>query len=414
MKKLFLIPLCLIFIVACKKDDPDGPNINQYDKYSYSTLSTEQQKDKLAAESDAILSSLSSLPNEAGIKVLGSFFNLLGQSYLDISDVLDFDEDTYIIDVKDMNGEFTWNTATESWDKKALSGKIIFNFPVEKSATNNGKVEITGTGSGTKGNPYNNDPELRQLELPKDMKLVASLSSKEVANFEIKAKDPNYNDIAKDASAKITLGNYVISANAKQEKNSKVGSTFCFKNGNSVIIDALLSSTIDWEYIYEYKEYTGYWDDEAWEWIEEYEMVKDTTIVLDYQSAEVNIGANLAMVGYVNVKELNSQLGKIYDKYDKLPSTDANIEAYVKEEAAAYDANINMTLVSKKDKYKIATVKFGYYFNVEVDDYGKSYYYNVEPILVFNDKTEVSAETFFGKGFDKVIEAWMNFFMSFE
>ena len=403
MKKLFLIPLCVILIVACKKETFD-PNLGEYDKYSYSSLSTEQQKDKLAAESDAILSSLNGLQNEDGIKVLKSFFYLMDQSYLDIEDVLDFDEDTYIIDVKDMNGEFTWNFATESWDKKALSGKVIFNFPVEKSTTNNGKVEITGTGSGTKGNPYNNDPELRQLELPKDLKLVASLSGKEVASYELKATDPNYNDIAKDASVKIALGNYVISTNTQKEADSKVSSTFNIKAGSNVILNAILSSTIDWEYLDEYETYV--WDGGQGS----YETVIDTIIALDYQRAEVNIGNNLAIVGYVNVKELNNQLNKIEEKFDNLPRTDANREAFIIEGVAAYNANIKMILVSKKDKYKIASLKYGY----TTETYGSSKYFYIEPILVFNDKTEVSAETFFGDGFDTIIDAWMNFFMSFE
>ena len=419
MKKLFLIPLCLIFIVACNNEGPEGPdnlqepNIGAYDNYSYSSLTPEQQKDKLAEESDAILSNLNDLPNADGIKVLKSFFELLDISAPELEDVLNYDSNAGIIaiEVKDMNGEFTWNTATESWTKKVLSNKIVFNFPVEKSTSNNGKVEITGTGSGA----WVDDDDDEKFELPKNAKFVAFLSNREVANVEIKATDPNTDNIAKDASVKVLLGNYVISADAKKGADSKVGSTFSFKAGNNVILDAVLSSTIDWEYIYEYERYVGY-DNEKWESI--YETAMDTTIMLDYQSAEVNIGTNLAIVGYANVKAINNRLDEIYEKYEKTYGydswnwTDAVKEAKVKEEAAAYNANMKMSLVSKKDEYKIAAVKFGYTYEIDNYDGRKNYY--EEPIFVFNDETEASVETFFGSGFNRVIEAWEDFFMGFE
>ena len=416
MKKLFLIPLCLILIVACKKETFDT-NLGEYDKYPYSSLSIEEQKDKLAAESDAILSSLNGLQNEDGIKVLKSFFYLLNQSYLDIEDVLDFDEDSYIINVKDMNGEFTWNTTTESWDKKALSGKIIFNFPVETSTTNNGKVEITGAGSGNKGDYYI-DGESGLIEIPKNLKLVVSLSSKEVASYELKATDPNVDNIVNDATVKIALGNYVISTNTQKEADSKVSSTLSIKAGSNVIIDAILSSTINWEYVYEYETSISLqWDDKKQNWVVyDSETETDTIITLDFQNVELSIGSDLAIVGYVNLKEMNSQFDKISKKYrdtygyDPWYWTDTTKEAAIKEEVAAYNANIKMILVSKKDKYKIASLKFGY----TTETYGSSKYFYIEPILVFNDKTEASLETFFGEGFDKVIDAWMNFFMSFE
>ena len=404
MKKLFLIPLCLLFIVACKNGpSPDRPDIDAYNNYPYSSLTVEQQKDKLADESDAILKNLKDLPNADGVKVLKSFFNLLEQSTPEMEEVLDYDKNKNIINVKDMNGEFTWNAATESWSKKALSNKVVFNFPVNNSTSNNGKVEITGTGSGKQENVDGG-----KIELPKDAKFTAFLSNKEVASIEVKATDPNIDNIAKDASVKVALGNYVISTSAKKDTDSKVSSTFSFKSGSNVILDAILSSTIDWEYIYEYERYMGY-DYETWESI--YETVKDTTIMLDYQVAELNIGNNLAIVGYVNVKEMNKKLDEIYEKYDNLPWNEVNREAETKEKVAVYNANMKMTLVSKKDKCKIATLKF--ICVTEIDDYDGYKYFYMEPVFVFNDKTEVSAETFFSTGFNKVIGAWMDFLESF-
>ena len=490
MKKLFLIPLCLLFIAACDNkspndpNNPDDPNVGVYDDYPYSSLTVEEQKDKLAAESDVILANLNNLPNANGIKVLKSFYELLDISAPELEDVLDYDKSTNIVDVKDMNGEFTWNAATKSWNKSALSNKVIFNFPVENSTTNNGKVEITGTGSG-KWERIDDD---ETIELPKDAKFVAFLSNSEVANIEIKATDLNVDNIAKDASIKIALGNYVISATAQQEADSKVSSTFSFKAGNNIILDAVLSSTIDWEYIYEYESYQGgYWDNEKQEWVDEYRTVKDTTIMLDYQSAEVNIGSNLAIVGYIDSKKFSAEMDNIdedfqekwneinskyiehnntlysqtYTAIDALrekyhpdywnnPQYDLEYEALINnhdkrvveirkqelaeeavlrketsiKEAAVYNKHTEVSLISKTDKYKIASVKWSY-VEEKHDEYVWGYYYgNQYPvestsyytglILVFNDETEASAETFFGSGFDRVINAWEDFFMSFE
>ena len=116
------------------------------------------------------------------------------------------------------------------------------------------------------------------------------------------------------------------------------------------------------------------------------------------------------------INEEGDAIGKKYeDKYGySYDWSDAVNEAYMKEAVALFNKYANLYLVSTKDKCKIADVEISYAKEEECwSGYCETYYYT-DFLLVFNDMTKVSAEVFFGSGFNKVIDAWMDFLSNFE
>ncbi|NDV45619.1 hypothetical protein D0T49_00935 [Paludibacter sp. 221] len=399
-----LVALCLLFTACNGGNGPDNPD-GKYDDYPYSTLTPEQQKSKLIAESDALLNKISDLPDQKAISLMETFAELVDISEPDGNLLIDFEKGYF--EVNEFQGEYSWNATVRAWDFADAKGKIVFNFPsTVEGTTNNAKIELSGVGSDNMEN-INGDI----IELPKELKAVISENGSEVAKIEVKAENPNIANVAKSASANASIGNYTIVANASKDGENKVNSTVKFSKGSDVLLSGTLSSTIDWEYINEYTSGSGY-------------VERDTMINLDYQSFEVDITSNLALTGYVDIKNMNKDLRAIDKKYeDRYDSTwtEAKDKACAEEWVAAYNKYCKVRLVSRSEKYVIADLAFGVepyektkqvwdddnWTYVEVPD---GYGYDVKHILVFNDKTEVDFEVFFGEGFEKVIQAWEDFF----
>ena len=394
MNKLCVVSIIAlsVFFVACQKSTPieeDDP-FGKYAKYPYSTLSPEQQKAKLVEESDAILHTMSSLPNEEGIQLIKMFMKLVDISNPDPKLVIDLNKTQF--NVSDCNGEYSWNTTKKNWTFNNHKESIVFNFPsTVNGTTNNAKLELSGVGSGNL-----EEIEDIKIELPQKLKMVLSKGSTTVASIEINATEPNLNDFAKAANLNMTLGSYVITAGANKDGKSKINSTFKFAKENDIILNAILSSTIN---IYE-----------------------TLDVTFDYQSIELYIGSTLAIVGYVDViknqKEFDAINNKYYKKYGS-PSTwtDDIREAKLKEEVAVWNKNAKLYLISTQEKYKIADMKMSYSVKKDCSDYEGTKYCQTEIstdlLLIFNDETEVSAAVFFSDVFNEVFEAWINFLKQF-
>ena len=336
MKKLFFVSILAIgvLLTGCKGDPEDL--VNKYDKYPYSQLTPEQQKEKLAGESDAILNKMRDLNKQEGRNLFKVFQELLDEGEPDINLIVDFNKNQF--KVNDFSGEYSWNATKRSWDFKAgKGGTIVFNFPSTINGTqNDAKAVLTGDGSG---NIENFDGV--KVELPKKIKTVLSKSGKTVASIETSVKNPNLENYAKSSELKITYGDYKIEIKADQDKNAVFYSKFKFSKGKDNILEATLFASIE---------------------------------EVNLQGFEVKIGSNLAITGFVDImKFVSSDSPEEANKYAKL------------------------TLVSTKDKCKIADVK------ITGDGY----------MLVFNDNTEIAANVFFGEGFDDAMNAWSDFLNSF-
>ena len=394
MKKLLIISTLVlgVLFVSCKKEEPTVSG-GKYADYPYSKLDPEAQKAKLAEESDAILEKLRDLPNSEAIELLKSLAKRMSyndeespknDNYHPDYGSMQFRTEFWkndAVQIKDVQGKFEWNANIEDWDyQKTTDNKLSIHLPATVDGTaNNGRIEIVAIGSGVMN-------ELEKYEMPENVSINMYADTRGIGSIRANASGIK-SDGAESASAEMKLGDYTISTTADRDGDSKVNSTFKFVKGNDLILEGILGTTVDWEYVF------GYNDD--------YSSESSATTMLDYQSVELNIGSNLAIVGHAHVIKIIEELDAISDKYNSLSR---NIDA-AKESAAAYNNNAKLYLVSTKDEWKIADVKMSHY---EYKWNGENYYGN-ELILVFNDRTEVSAESFFSEGFEEAIEAWGSF-----
>ena len=145
-----------------------------------------------------------------------------------------------------------------------------------------------------------------------------------------------------------------------------------------------------------------------------YETAERTELMLDYQSVDMKIGADLAIVGHADVKKILEEIEAIVDKYREEYNENYTLENYAKEIVAVVNKHAKLYLISTKENHKIADVEMGYSKEENCWNGYCDTYYSPDLLLVFSDKTKISAEVFFGSGFNKVVDAWMDFLARFE
>lgn len=410
----FAVAIGLIFS-SCDEKKNDKPT--DYENFPYSALTVEQQKDKLMDESDAILKKLSDLSNGKAVELVKSLNNSLGTAEPDIEEIIDINNIKDFIHIKEFKGEYTWNKSKKSWDYTTsdTEGKVTFNLPSKiGGASNDGKIEVSGTGRGS-------SIEDLEVEIPKDIKVRLLVNNSEVGSITIKADGVNAETIAKSAELNVKLDSYSIAANASKESESKIKANFKFSKGSDVIIEAIAGGEVDFYHEYEYTDYI--WDDKKQTYVEVTET--DIEMYPEYISEEVKIGDDIAIVGYMNLKKIDEEREIAYKEYEKsFISADNKIIQAAEKKYEEDCINIenkytSQTLVSRKDKTKIATIK--YKLLVEEDEYTDwdgtpivYYNYSSEMVLVFNDNTEMTADVFFGPEFKKTIESWEEFIENFQ
>lgn len=419
MKKLFILAAvaCSVAFSSCKNNDPEGPE--KYEDYPYSSLSVEQQKDKLAQEANSTLDLLIGLADEAGFSLIESLTALPEPDPENLN--IDFENGDF--KVNDFKGEYTWNATNGDWDFKDNDKMIVLNFPSTKGGkTNDAKIELTGVASKNTA-----EIEGSKVELPQQVKMVLKKDNNEVGMIEINAEDPNAEKVAKSADMKASFGSYSITFSASQDNNSKATSSAKISKGSQTIVDGTLGANIDWEHIYEYQSgSTGSYNEETQEYEYEYEYTKDTTVTADYVSFEISLSSNLAVVGSVDFKNMDKETEALYEKYDGKQWSDINeAKKYYEERAAINNKYTKAVLISKSDKTKIADLKSvaeeyeydryeckqdGYESNC---GYVKAKDYHTESVLVFGDKSEATMDAFFGDVYEKFESNWIKFLEKF-
>lgn len=202
------------------------------------------------------------------------------------------------------------------------------------------------------------------------------------------------------------IADYTITANATVNGNT-VNAGFNFSRGSEVIAKAKAGAgNIDWEYEY----YPG----------DEYD---DTFPIPESAYVnEVQVGSNLAAEAYCsNVKALKEEIDAIDERYEDIRYSGNWSEEQDRAEAEAladaYNKYFKATLVSVEDNAKIATIKWS--IDTWEDWVGNGELpiirYSEAPFLVFNDDTEILAETYFDEDtFQSTIDEWEDFIRSFD
>ncbi|GIZ10357.1 hypothetical protein [Flavobacterium sp. UMI-01] len=438
LKKTILISSIIsLLTVSCSTSD-DGSSselslseqIEKLVQQPYSKLTPSEQKVKLEAEANAMLTDMDKSKTSSAIEAMQNLGNLLDISSIDIFNGKNDNKIEDIINVSGVYGVYTWNNTTQKWTKTSSSSELKFIFPAKKGGTsNNATLTSNSTSSNIKvniidtygnwnynTNSYSNDIK-DQVFLPLSVNSTLSIDNKEVAKIESTAKYDN-KEVPTETSLKINLNDgyaYEMSSAKGSTNSAKLGFSY---NGKSLIsFTAGSTAQID--------------------------KILDDSSVASYHgkaNAIIQIMDNFIILEDINIEGTTNAQNAL-DKSVVYPNYNSNTyhndlnkyyKAQAEGEVAITNNNTKSILVSKKDGTKIADL-------VQRAEKGDSYYeyytkwnstyryweYNASnPILIqhydtvtylrFNDNTEVEISAYFSSGFDDLNTRFENFWKSFE
>ena len=430
----------LIF-TSCKDDKDDNTSgakplsPSEVEKYPYSSLTPEQQKEKLAGEANAFLSQVQDMNQEKSLEVFKAFGDLLMADAPVIGGkALRSSEN--IIKINQFYGKFTWQDSTQRW-KEEPAEQLEFHFPVKNSQ---GKIVVTGESSGkyytfeeyydeydevevwdswcecytTRYQWVGERTETTSVELPKELSAKLSLGGSEVGSIQVNADIVQKETAPRSVSVSFNFGPYKFEQSYSKSTGKAVAS---LKKGSEVLIDisAVLKGNID-------------------------NLIDDNNTDKLAGNFSLFIMDNFAITGNIDfdkyITEDNALFERCYpDDYDwETFDWDKADENYAKGSVDIFNKYCDLYLVSTTDKTKIAkltqkaklkTSQWEYCEDGEYDWdtdtwYCKKYstrtetYWTAVPMFRFNDSTEVEAEVYFSKGFDAVIKNFETFVQSFE
>jgi hypothetical protein len=436
LKKTILISsLISLITLSCSSDNGDSSELSlneQIEKLSqqpYSKLTPSEQKVKLEAEANDMLSQMDKSKTSSAIEAMQNLGNLLDISSVDIFNGKNDNKIEDIINVSGVYGVYTWNNTTQKWSKTSSSSDLKFIFPAKKGGTsNNATLSSNSTSSNIKvniidtygnwdynTNTYSNDIK-DQVFLPLSVNSTLSIDNKEVAKIESSAKYDN-KEVPTETSLKINLNDgyaYEMSSVKGSTNSAKLGFSYNGKN----LINFTSGSTAQIDKLLDDSSVTSY-HGKANAMIQ----LMDNFIILEDINIEGMTNAQNALDNSLVRPNYNSSTYyNDLNKYNK---------AQAEGEAAITNNNTKSILVSKKDGTKIANL-------VQRAEKGSSYtnnvkwnsqyqyweynqnssvviqYYDTVTYLRFNDNTEVEISAYFSTGFDDLNTRFENFWKSFE
>lgn len=452
IRKFLLLGLVVAQLTtSCSSDNADevevevksetlSDQIAELIKKPYSELSPAEQKVKLEAEANAMLTQMDKSKTSGAVEAIQNLGKLLDINSVDIFDGKNNNEIAEILNVSGVYGIYTWNSTNKIWVKTASTTELKFVFPAKiSSITNNAtlsskavssdiKVKLIDTYGEWGYNPstdeYTQNPSINdEFYLPTSVDAVLTIDNVQAATFATKASYSNGKEVPNESSFKMILNDgYTFEMSGiKGEPNSAQSSfTYNDKNlvkftaGSTAKIDALLEDDA-------LVSYRGTANGLV-ELMDNFVIVVDTDIA-GLANDEADLEKTLVQPAY-NSSTYYAQI----NAYNKAYS-----EAIVKLQAK----NTKMILVSKKDGTKIADLvqrsEEGYsYTNYSVwvnDNSTEGGYWNWNSnnntgtlvqqydevlYLKFNDNTQVEMSAYFSTGFDDLEKKFEDFLKSFE
>jgi len=383
MKKTILglyasvICIVLVFTSCSKKNDSIGEPVSPSEtaKFPYSSLTPEQQKEKLSSDANAFLTQIQDINNEKAFEVYNAFDKLVGISAPNVggNEITSAGD---IIKINQFYGKFTWQPSSKSW-KEEQANQLEFNFP---AGTSTGKIVVTGVSSGK-----NYTSNGTTTELPKQLLAKIYSGSAEAGSIQVNA-DLDAQLMPNSATVSFNLGAYTYTQNYVKATGK---ATATLQKGNTVLINTVtvLTSNID-------------------------DLVNGNDNLSG--NFTLQIMDNLAYSGNVDYGNYYKDLNSLYDSCYPYPypdnfDWDKAYENYIKGDVALYNKYFDVYLVSTKEKTKIAKL---FLKAVSYTEYSYTYWEEV-PMLRFNDSTEVEAQVYFSEGFDSVIKNFNKFLALF-
>jgi hypothetical protein len=443
MKKIIVLSMIICqLVLSCSSDDSsnnlDGlsSDIDALLALPYSKLSPSEQKVKLEAEANDMLVQMDKSKTSGAIEAIQNLENLLSIGSIDIFNGKNDNQIEDILNVSGVYAIYTWNKERQDWIKTSSTSELKFVFPANKyTTTNNASFSSKSTSSNIKveiedSYNYNWQTDVSitindYFYLPTSVDATLTINNVQAATFVANAKYTGTIEAPDEASFKMVLSDgytFEISGGKKATANF-AKSSFSYNGKNLISFNA--GSTADIDALIEYD------------------------ALIQYQGKAnglVQIMDNFIIVADMDIAGLASDeaaLEKtlIYPDYNsKTYFTDIN--NYNSKESAgyvvAYNKNVKLMLVSKKDGTKIADIiqhsEKGYFY---YDTYNKWVPYNnsyggywdwnnnqntgtlvqdydTVLYLKFNDNTEAEMSAYFSSGFETLETKFEDFFKSFE
>lgn len=443
IKKFLLLSLVASqLMVSCSSDDSEKTETEQSTeeqiadllKKPYSTLTPAQQKSKLEAEANEMLTQLDKTKSSGAIEALENLSRLLGVNEIDIFAGKNDNQVEDILNISGVYGVYTWNNTNQTWAKTASTTELKFVFPAKKSQTANNTVfTAKGVSSDIKVKYYdgwvsnaNGGKEIYDsLFLPTSSDAVLTIDNKEAATFTLSAKYANGKEVPTESAYKMTLNDgytWEMSSLKATANNAKASLTYNgktlidFNAGSNAEIDKLLDND-------ELVQYRGKANG-VFKLMDNFVIVADMDLAAEAAEKEALYKNNTrpAYPDYNNPKTDFKAYYTASNAYEKKISEGT---------AANFNKNMKLILVSKKDGTKIADIiehsqkdgeytfqlpvwdtQSGYWKN-SAESFSQPYLYEVF-YLKFNDNTEVEMSVYFSEGFEKFDTKFEDFIKAFE
>lgn len=446
IKKFLLLSLVASqLMVSCSSDESDETKpeteqtieeqIAELVKKPYSSLTPDQQKLKLEAEANEMLTQLDKTKSSGAIEAFENLSRLLGVNEIDIFAGKNDNQVEDILNISGVYGVYTWNNANQTWVKTASTTELKFVFPAKKSQTaNNAVFTAKAVASDIKikyydGWTYDNGGKeiYDSIFLPTSSDAVLTIDSAQAATFALTAKY-NGNEIPTESAYKMILNDgYTWEMNSLKAKENSAkaalsfnGKTLIdFNGGSNAEIDKLLA---DQELI----QYRGKANG-LFKLMENFVIVADMDLATE-AADEAALEKSVVYPQYPDSSNPKSDYKAYYT------AQNASDKKYSEGSAVNFNKNIKLILVSKKDGTKIADIVQhseeggNYYTSIPVwtvDQWNpngywnhseefKVQYYDEVYYLKFSDKTEVAMSVYFSEGFEKFQTKFEDYIKSFE
>lgn len=425
-KLLFASVLISQLTISCSSDDSSETIIDEnlslteqiaaIVKQPYSNLTPDQQKVKLEAEANDMLTQLDKSKNTSAVAAIENLERLLDISSVDIFNGKNDNQVEDILNVSGVYGIYTWNNTTSKWSKTTSTTELKFVFPATKTEISNNatlstksvssdiKIELIDTyGDWSYDYETNQSSSSEDINdffyLPTSANATLTINSKEAASFSQTAKYGNKNEVPTEFSYKMSVNDgyaWEMSGQKNIETSSKASLTFNGKNliqftaGSTADIDALITGD-------QLTKYRGTANGLV-------QLMDNFIIVADMDLANAAKDDAALEESLVRPSNYNSpNFVKDLNNYE-LKLTEGKI--------ANFNKNIKLILVSKKDGTKIADLAQ----SLVKEQNGNSeyeYYYSALN-LKFGDKTEVAMSAYFSSGFEKFEAKFEEFLKGFE
>ena len=447
IKKFILLSLVASqLMVSCSSDDSPTTDpakeltleeqIANLVKQPYSKLTPTEQKAKLEVEANEMLVQLDKSKSSSAIEAIENLNRLLDISTVDIFNGKNDNEVEDILNVSGVYGVYTWDNAGKKWVKTASTTELKFVFPAKESQTTNNAVFSSKSVSSDIKVKYHDSYIFNGNEtvdvndwffLPNTSDATLTIDNKEAAVFTQTAKYANGKEVPTEFSYKMSLNDgyiWEMSGSKATPNTSKATLTYNGKNlisfnaGSSVEIDKLIDND-------ELVQYRGKANGL-------FTLMDNFVIIADMDLATE--AADKIALEKNNVRPTELSYNDPKNDYKAYYTALNAYEKKISEgNAANFNKNMKLILVSKKDGTKIADIvqhseKDGEYtFNLPIWDAEYKYWDNwnstgesfTRPYLYeayylkFSDNTEVEMSAYFSSGFEKLQTKFDDFIAAF-